>query len=44
MKCFVGDMIIVSALDKVGFVSVATNDNGVVDTKNPLTLSVSDTD
>ncbi|MFL2659782.1 MAG: hypothetical protein ACJ0GZ_02250 [Alphaproteobacteria bacterium] len=40
----VGDMIIVSALDKVGFVSVATNDNGVVDAKDPLTLPVSDTD
>jgi len=40
----VGDIIIVSAVDKAGFVSVATNNNGVVDTNDPLTLSVSDTD
>jgi len=40
----VGDIIIVSAVDKAGFVYVATNNNGVVDTNDPLTLSVSDTD
>ena len=40
----VGDIIIVSAVDKAGFVSVATNNNGVVDTNDPLTLSISDTD
>ncbi len=40
----VGDIMIVSAVDKAGFVSVATNNNGVVDTNDPLTLSISDTD
>ncbi|MGB1361437.1 MAG: hypothetical protein ACPG8V_04900 [Alphaproteobacteria bacterium] len=40
----IGDIIIVSASDKTGFVTVSANASGVVDVNNALEITATDTD